>query len=1854
MQQHTDAGMARDLPLIGLAMGRALASNSGLTTAWIPRTDIQDLSRAIVLRANEIYLGHQSPEAPYSLIVSAKESGNSDGILYVSENDLIRYRQGDRLAVLEGQRSSLESIRKSVRSVVTVDFPRETTNGLSLKDLAAAAATEVATFAGARTLDPDSHNDCASLLNSCMEALLQFYDFSSADRGRHWNSYWFSHVNAALSRLADLLKIYAAEKPGMSLTQFFRTFTFASFGLPLPKNGIQLRQSSNQLGRDINEALETWWNSESAVAMTLKIIENRNNVITPHALSDLSWAEFDEAVASGETVFAGFMSNTLGPQPDTVKAFAGLLEDEFFSPDSNARSTNFMRVFGADGESRVATSAFPNGPFVLRTELVNQQLRSEDLLLEFDTLIPVDEESISSSNLSLKLSVGGATWSAAGMTIEDGKPRLRGHFRLPASMMTASSAQTIEVDVSQADSLAGKVDPHLSCRVIFLPAAQPSLTIVALNQSGKPGKVITVETPPRPDDANPFDIPKSHERSLIFTCASSRPELDGQPWGRLFSKAGIWADEIRLVSNLEFLVDDCAFSLIPVGETEPVHSPVVAAIQKLPLTSDKPGPELSNSLIGRLETVLSRKINDISWLNAGFHIALPIENRVSFETLIASESIGIISNAETTRALEIDTNFRPSLEFLNSQVVHDFREAFRRLEIHDSLLRRGDAINGISDWPSRTSWKHLVSGHGSALEDYLSAYSEMVTQSKISQRLDDIFWASYPFSVSLWETTTTGRCKSVLLSPLHPIRLAWLANIEGVLANSDLSRGLAGPIEGWNLPLIGPSPTSASGMLAVPIDNGEGQLFIGWSLLTSASIDSAEPLVSPSRVGAFPAPGSAASGMNSASAESALRAFRRINPHLPTITIDLASMTKASRLREVDNIVLSAARDWSTSPTSEMIGGLRVWDSLNREGEAPLDDAQDISGYGGERTPLEWRRYEHDRTRTKVCNIRLLQDSGLKVRLQTVGDSNFGIVPRIPLRRFETPNVNLALDNSSVSSPTLGASMRESAFQRALCEVESANAKPAIRSTVFRSLLADASADWTVTGEGSISPSSMASLLNLENVGSQMLWEWRPPFLDSSSAEGIPLLERRPFVAVARIPEAFREQLRFLLSKAAGKEAIDDDVVRLLSRLGSSGVGLSSLLAMGGTHASGALGFFASMLLMDRISNSDADTFIIPIDACDTFLHALAGTQLSEDITRRADLLRIEIGAQGLVLAPIEIKLFGLGSDDPHPTLPKPDDARLREGLEQVATTARLLNLVKARHDQLDADLGAESSRALFANALAALVESAIKLAPHAVEDVDRLHERFEALVHGDMALSIGAPIVAYFGHRGVKSAEHKAEWHVFPSGAHPAVEGLALGIFAADVALVLQDNTVDEPQGLSVESWREMFSALRDLTIQATTQELENEDDSESEGSGATSGDANDTGAAEVAIKGKNDTSDKPITTSSTPETVLDLEFEENHTAGLLEGSRFTVGETLSSIRPINVDFWPGNTKLNQMNVGVVGDLGTGKTQLLKTLISELRRTAKESQPNPLSFLIFDYKDDYSKQEFLDDVNGVVLTPSEIPLNVFAIHGEYTKQIAYKRAQAFVDVLSKIYSNIGPIQITNLVETIMEEFENRRGEAPTMKSVLDAYRTKIGTVDSVVATLNKFVLQEIFSEDRESLMTLGELLDDKVLVINLKELGADNATKNALVVLLLDLYLEYMLGLPRWPYQGHDPQIRRLNSFLLVDEATNIMKFEFDVLMQLMLQGREFGLGVILASQYLSHFKAGQVNYGEPLRSWFIHKVPQVTEAQLLSLGIAGASAEVARRISSLENHEAYYSSLDHEGELIRGRPYFELKRPE
>lgn len=371
-------------------------------------------------------------------------------------------------------------------------------------------------------------------------------------------------------------------------------------------------------------------------------------------------------------------------------------------------------------------------------------------------------------------------------------------------------------------------------------------------------------------------------------------------------------------------------------------------------------------------------------------------------------------------------------------------------------------------------------------------------------------------------------------------------------------------------------------------------------------------------------------------------------------------------------------------------------------------------------------------------------------------------------------------------------------------------------------------------------------------------------------------------------------------------------------------------------------------------------------------------------------------------------------------------------------------------------------------------------------------------------------------------------------------------------------------------------------------------------------------------------------------------------------DGIKFQVGTTTDGFRQEPRFFHPSDTNLNQLNIGVVGDLGTGKTQLLKALIYRLAAAAPANRGIKPRILIFDYKRDYSDPDFVAAVGARVIKPHRLPMNVFDLrHSPESLTPWLDRFNFFSDILDKVYSGIGPVQRKGLKAAVKKAYEDAAatGRQPTIYDVNATYAEMTdGKADSPSAILEDMVDRELFHPEPEKAEPVEKFLDG-VVVIDLASLGQDDRAKNTLVAIMLNLFYEQMLRIPKRPFEGTEPQLRALDSLLLVDEADNIMRYEFDVLRKVLLQGREFGVGVILASQYLRHFKAGATDYREPLLTWFIHKVPNVTPAELQALGMTSEVAELAERIKSLPKHHCLYKTHGVAGDVLLGTPFYKLR---
>ena len=351
-------------------------------------------------------------------------------------------------------------------------------------------------------------------------------------------------------------------------------------------------------------------------------------------------------------------------------------------------------------------------------------------------------------------------------------------------------------------------------------------------------------------------------------------------------------------------------------------------------------------------------------------------------------------------------------------------------------------------------------------------------------------------------------------------------------------------------------------------------------------------------------------------------------------------------------------------------------------------------------------------------------------------------------------------------------------------------------------------------------------------------------------------------------------------------------------------------------------------------------------------------------------------------------------------------------------------------------------------------------------------------------------------------------------------------------------------------------------------------------------------------------------------------------------------------------------------LNTGVIGTMGTGKTQFTKSLVLQLFRSQRDNYDgSPLGILIFDYKGDYNetKEDFVSSVQARVLKPYRLPFNPFAI----TRTRAFRpllpihTANEFVTTISRSFP-LGPKQQQVLLDCIVKAYAEQgidpeRPEtwdraAPVFRQVYDIYqRDGYGRrADSLSAALNK-IQQFCLFEDRPG--RAGSLLRllRGVTVIDLS--AHDEDIQSLIVAITLDQFYAQMQALQSSRTNGRYRQLRYL---LLVDEADSFMARGFSSLKKILKEGREFGVGMILSTQSLSHFVADAEDYSRYVLTWAVHNVSDLKQRDVeYVFKLPPKSPEIAAnygRIKQLAKHECIVKFANEAPQTILDKPFWQL----
>ncbi|MEP8909090.1 DNA phosphorothioation-dependent restriction protein DptH [Enterobacter roggenkampii] len=356
---------------------------------------------------------------------------------------------------------------------------------------------------------------------------------------------------------------------------------------------------------------------------------------------------------------------------------------------------------------------------------------------------------------------------------------------------------------------------------------------------------------------------------------------------------------------------------------------------------------------------------------------------------------------------------------------------------------------------------------------------------------------------------------------------------------------------------------------------------------------------------------------------------------------------------------------------------------------------------------------------------------------------------------------------------------------------------------------------------------------------------------------------------------------------------------------------------------------------------------------------------------------------------------------------------------------------------------------------------------------------------------------------------------------------------------------------------------------------------------------------------------------------------------------------------------YWePTNTaKFMNTNTGIIGTMGTGKTQFTKSLVTQLMRNQScNVDGKPIGLLIFDYKSDYVDDAFLEATGAKRYQLSLLPYNPLSLFGDMP-MLPRHTAMAFAETMGKAY-NLGVKQRMKLVTLIMECYDlagivphdrstwNR--VAPTIEDVWQQYlaQEKVDE-DSLYAALYNLAGFQIFETDPEKMTSLYDLVGG-VTVVELA--GYPSEIQNLVVALTLDLFYAQMQKRGKPMVQG---DYRQLTKMILVDEADNFMRQDFASLRKILKEGREYGVGAILSTQEITHFKTGENNYASYILTWVIHRVSEIKNADIKAVFNIDDKSEqesLMGQIRQLDKHFSLYIDGDKKVNKMRDKAFWEL----
>ncbi|RKT52803.1 ATP-binding protein [Saccharothrix australiensis] len=332
--------------------------------------------------------------------------------------------------------------------------------------------------------------------------------------------------------------------------------------------------------------------------------------------------------------------------------------------------------------------------------------------------------------------------------------------------------------------------------------------------------------------------------------------------------------------------------------------------------------------------------------------------------------------------------------------------------------------------------------------------------------------------------------------------------------------------------------------------------------------------------------------------------------------------------------------------------------------------------------------------------------------------------------------------------------------------------------------------------------------------------------------------------------------------------------------------------------------------------------------------------------------------------------------------------------------------------------------------------------------------------------------------------------------------------------------------------------------------------------------------------------------------------------------------------------------------HIAITGETGSGKTQATKSILHELM-----APPGGMPALILDFKDDYAGTEYVRreqlsmfdaSIGGLPFNPLVPPIDPTSGRANPMSHV-----HQLVGIIKRIY-RLGDQQAYNLREAMKETYAISGVDGKPFTPASDQTYLPFDAIREVlerdshgplIGRLSPIFDLDLFAYEGDNGATIEELLDGRS-VVRLSQLPGEEV-KNAVAEFLLMALYNHLI---------RRPQPRVLKRLVVLDEAWRLVQSPF--LEPLMREGRAFGAGVVIATQYPKDLP-DSVSGATATRLFFSQtQADQIRTVQKALVGkTSGADAEqVAALVRSMPPLTCMVQNA-HQTPYVRTaiRPYYE-----